>query len=273
MHQLHRSFVLGGTDDERALWIDRDGVHAVEQYVLAKYYLTTMVYRHQVRLITDQMITRAIVLGIEHDKNTELRDVFAYDGSQQFLDRYVQWDDAKFLVRFGQDAESEAGSSAMLRRLIERRLLKQVFSARILDFDATVRERLSQFSKPEFDAPREQLEKEIAELIRDYTKAEIDPRFVIVFGFDIRSVRASSRDDEGSIMVDCSPKPRTFEEESSLFASINERYSDGYVEVYAPVTWNDHTERKKLRSQLRSSIRKLLLEKCAGDQTDKGEAS
>jgi HD superfamily phosphohydrolase len=38
---------------EKSLMIDPDGIHAVEQYVLAKYYLTTNVYRHRVRLITD----------------------------------------------------------------------------------------------------------------------------------------------------------------------------------------------------------------------------
>ncbi len=46
----------------------------MEQYVLAKYYMTTNVYRHRVRLITDQMIIRAIVLGIEEDGLDDLRE-------------------------------------------------------------------------------------------------------------------------------------------------------------------------------------------------------
>lgn len=37
-----------------------DGVHAIEQFVMAKYYLTTMVYRHKVRLITDLISTDPI---------------------------------------------------------------------------------------------------------------------------------------------------------------------------------------------------------------------
>ena len=67
IHQLHRSLLLLGPDEDKELMIASDGVHAVEQYVLAKYYLTTTVYGHRVRLITDQMIVRALVLGIEED--------------------------------------------------------------------------------------------------------------------------------------------------------------------------------------------------------------
>jgi len=54
--------------EERVLAISIDGLHTLEQFVLAKYYMTTQVYRHRIRLITDQMIARAISLGIEEDK-------------------------------------------------------------------------------------------------------------------------------------------------------------------------------------------------------------
>ena len=67
--QLHRSLVLAGPKDEEELMVDEDGIHAVEQYVLAKYYLTKNVYRHKVRLISDQMLVRAIILGIEVDED------------------------------------------------------------------------------------------------------------------------------------------------------------------------------------------------------------
>ena len=44
--------------------VSADGVHALEQFVLAKYYLTAQVYSHRVRLVTDQMVVRAITLGV-----------------------------------------------------------------------------------------------------------------------------------------------------------------------------------------------------------------
>ena len=52
-------------NDDRSPAISIDGMHALEQFVLAKYYMTTQVYRHKIRLITDQMIERGIALGIE----------------------------------------------------------------------------------------------------------------------------------------------------------------------------------------------------------------
>ncbi|MGP8198139.1 MAG: HD domain-containing protein [Limisphaerales bacterium] len=44
IHQLQRSLLSEDLEGQRELIIRSDGVHAVEQFVLAKYYLTTMVY-------------------------------------------------------------------------------------------------------------------------------------------------------------------------------------------------------------------------------------
>ena len=70
--------------DERVLAISADGVHTLEQFVLAKYYMTTQVYRHKIRLITDSMIIRAIELGITEDKIDYLRQLYTFDGSREF---------------------------------------------------------------------------------------------------------------------------------------------------------------------------------------------
>src|SRR5438552_11387087 len=115
---MHRSLVLEGNEDEEELMIDQDGIHAIEQFVLAKYYLTTNVYRHKVRLITDQMIVRAIVLGIEKDGNPELKKLYAFDGSNTFVQDYTAWDDARFLGAFSAKEDSRCGQ--MLKCLRER---------------------------------------------------------------------------------------------------------------------------------------------------------
>ncbi|MGB2986824.1 MAG: HD domain-containing protein, partial [Phycisphaerae bacterium] len=211
--QLHRSLTLGGPEDERGLWIDPDGVHAVEQYVLAKYYMTSNVYRHKVRLITDQMITRAITLGVEHDEIEKLRSIYAFDGSDEFLQRYKQWDDCRFLNRFAGEGAPKGLCREMLRCLIERHLLKRVFSDRISNFeDARAREVLANLSKLEHDGVRKKLEAEAAALASREFNTEVDPRFVILFSFNIKSVRVSARDDERSIMVATSRGPRQFDE-------------------------------------------------------------
>ena len=40
-----------------------------------------------------------------------------------------------------------------------------------------------------------------------------------------------------------------------MFKSIDARYEDGFVEVYAPVTWNTRTERGRVLEKLKQPIR------------------
>lgn len=262
MHQLHRSFIVRENAGERELWIKPDGVHAVEQYILAKYYMTSNVYRHKVRLITDQMITRAITLGIEHDEIDALRSIYRYDGSDKYLKQYVQWDDHRFLEAFGGDAAPPGRCRDLLRRLERRRLLKRVYSTRIARFpDPEARAILADVSKPKYHDLRQSLESALAALISEELGTKVDAEFVILFAFSIKSVRTSARDDEHGIMVDTSP-PQQFEKESTLLVSIDEGYKDEYVEVYAPLDWDEQSKKRRLLANLNEPIRQLLIDKC-----------
>lgn len=92
LQQLHRELVvvLDPADGRKQLMVSADGVHALEQFVLAKYYLTAQVYSHRVRLVTDQMVVRAITLGIEEDKIPLLRELYSYDGEARFVENYYK---------------------------------------------------------------------------------------------------------------------------------------------------------------------------------------
>lgn len=260
IHQFHRSLLLGGPDDEKALMIDPDGIHAVEQYVLAKYYLTTNVYRHRVRLITDQMLVRAIRLGIDVENNDELRTLYTYDGSSQFFDNYRAWDDARFTTTFGTGPVGTSPCRELIARLRERRLLKRVFTSTLEEFEnPELREVLTKIEKKESAADRLKLEEAIAAEVQKVAGGTVDPRLVIIHVYTIKSVRVSSRNDEGSILVArAGQDPVPFEEESALFRSINEGYTEGYVEVYAPVTWDTETDKKRTRDRLRAPIRQCI---------------
>ena len=259
IHQLHRSLILFGPDDEKDLMIDPDGIHAVEQYVLAKYYLTSNVYRHRVRQITDQMIIRAICLGIDEDEVDALRRLYTFDGTDDFFEQYRGWDDARFLATFGGDDAPGKYSGELLRDLRGRRLLKRVFSCPLDEFSSVeLRRRLQTLDDLENKVQRGELESSIAAILPAIDGRPVESRFVIVHAYTIRSVRVSSRNDEASIMVVRDPNPRPFEQESALFRSINEGYAEGYVEVYAPVTWDTATDKKKLRRDLKGPIREQI---------------
>lgn len=267
MHQLHQSLVARGDEKDRGLWITKDGIHALEQYVLAKYYLTTMVYRHQVRLITNQMITRAIILGIEEDDNEELRGLFEYDGTDAFVNRYKTWDDAKFFARFSDEGPHETKCGQMLKRLATRRLLKQVFSKQMNKFaDPIVKDFLPRLCDTEHERIRSDIERGVAEVLRSACNGvddDIDVNNIIVFAFTIKSVRKTSRDEEeGGIMIATEPDPSRFEDESALFGSINERYSDGFVEVYAPVEWATPADKARVRAYVAEPIEKVICDLC-----------
>ncbi|MCX6633486.1 MAG: hypothetical protein NT090_00090 [Acidobacteria bacterium] len=132
MQQLHRELrVADDPTQGRQLMISKDGVHALEQFVLAKYFLTAQVYCHRVRLITDQMILRAIKLGIEEDQIQDLHDLYRYDGSDAFVRNYTQWDDSRFLLTFGASALKDTYCHEIVERLRTRRLLKVVFESTV----------------------------------------------------------------------------------------------------------------------------------------------
>jgi HD superfamily phosphohydrolase len=268
LQQMQRSLVTVGDEGEEELMIDLDGVHAVEQYVLAKYYMTANVYRHRVRLITDTMIGRAVKLGIESDRLEEMCRLYRFDGRDDFLKNYLGWDDSRFLETFcplHQDPPGEK-SGAMLRRLRERRLLKRVYADEIDTLDARVRETVRALPKPENDRIRDQVEQRIAEFLSRELGADVDPDFVIVHAYDIKSARETSSNDEEGILVRCTPTPRAFIEVSTLFKSIKTAYADKWVEVYAPAVWSDRGRRDELRGRWKEPIKGMITDVCLAER-------
>ena len=260
LHQVLQSVAdpAGG----KQLMVDPNGIHTLEQFVLAKYYLTTQVIRHRVRLITDQMLLRAICLAIEVDQIEDLAAIYRFDGSLDFIMRYLQWGDSKFLQNFAADSFRGKCSHALLEGLHHRKLLKLVYQTRLNELHVNAREALKEISKPENRPKRQELEKKLAQCIEEgwgLTKyGTLDPSwFVIVHSYTFKSVKEQSRNDESSILIN-RPTPVFFEDASTLFQSIDEKLSETLVEVYAPVHYSTPTERRNLRNRLRTQITSIL---------------
>lgn len=266
IQQMHRSLVVVGEGrDDEELMIEQDGVHAVEQFALAKYYMTANVYRHRVRLISDQMIGRGIRLGIEQDRVPELKRLYEYDGTGEFIRNYQQWDDGRFMEVFCPMHCEPPGalSGEMFRRLRERRLLKQVFSTRVESFDGRIREVISkQLLKPSCDSTRQAIEAEVAELLAEKLGQTVVADYVIVNVFGIKSVRESSRNEDAEILVRTGDAPRPFSEESRLFGSINEAFADNFIEVYAPIDWPNVDLKNELKQTWEAEIREVVKKHC-----------
>lgn len=113
----------GGESEESYLVIGEDGRFAVEQLVVAKHHMTWQVYAHRVRVITDSMIIRGLNLAILDDAH-EIKTYFNYEESQQFVEKFLKFDDESLGRAVLADGAGRAAS--IFRRLRERRLFKQV---------------------------------------------------------------------------------------------------------------------------------------------------
>ena len=112
-----------GSSDESFLVIDEHGRFALEQMFVAKYHMTQQVYSHRVRTITDAMIVRALVLAIEGGSE-EVARLFSHDGTEEFVRRYLRYDDSALALAVFEGSEHR--SKSIFRRLGERRLFKEI---------------------------------------------------------------------------------------------------------------------------------------------------
>jgi len=267
LQQLHREFsVAEDRIDGKQLMITPEGVHALEQFVLAKHYLTAQVYNHRVRRITDQMLVRGIVLGIEEDQVDELSRLYCYDGHEDFVKNYVHWDDSRFMLMFG--AESLRGKYChdLCQRLIQRRLLKQVFNAKLNVLPNNCRELIESITKPTKKVKRRGLEKKLAEAIQNcgiklQTNLSDPSNLVVVNSYAAKAVKELSRNDEAPILVrKGNDLPSTFENESDLFRSLSSKPGESFFAVYAPVEYENKAQKRNLQKKVEEPILKALEE-------------
>ena len=109
-----------------------DGIYAIEQFVIAKYHMTTQVYRHRIRLISDAMIVRALELGLDEDNLPWLKKLYAYDGSEEYISEFLKWDDTRLTTALLYPLESPGLATELFWRLKERKLFKSVFEEGVL---------------------------------------------------------------------------------------------------------------------------------------------
>ncbi|WP_131821630.1 hypothetical protein [Desulfofundulus australicus] len=194
-------------------------------------------------------------LGIVEDKLDYLVRLYKFDGTEDFLAEWLEWDDQRLAVTVCSRETPDGYCKMLFKNLLARRLHKRIFSQNIRDFtDPMVKLRLSE----KFSEVAEAIESTVGEQIG------LDPKLVIANKYTIRSVREQSQNSVGPIMVVKPGMKVTFEEESTLFRSINEAEKDEFIEVYAPVEFRDEKDKRiKLReyAEVISAIICDILEK------------
>ncbi|HTW90183.1 MAG TPA: HD domain-containing protein [bacterium] len=247
LDQLIISLTTMPGDRGREMVVDEDGTHAVEQFVLAKYYIYSQVYAHKVRLVTDAMINRALRLGIDEDEVEELRQVYAYDGSERYIAEYLQWDDEKLLRDFT-NKEKYDGTKVceLLTRLRQRRLYKQAYHMQVANVpDAATRDALDGV-EPDDKRLAALEEAVVAALAKK-------PHEVIISVYEIKNVKRAAH-SERSVLVKSEAGPRPLEEESVLFKSINEKMAEKYLDCYVAADYLDEHDKSELRKKVRGVV-------------------
>jgi len=240
VYDLHRLIdalrVHQDADEEQYLAISSDGINSVEQFVLAKYYMSVQVYYHKIRLITDEMIKRGIILGIEEDKIAWLKDLYTFDGTEEHLEEYLKWHDEKLILEILSERTPNGLAKRFFTRLTNRDLLKCIFSAKEKEFEKAAPEiRHLVFTEPTPDKFCLVLEKNVAE----------------AYGFEANLVIAKvvkfkpATQTESEIIVLRPSQPTPFHEASTLFSSVDEAIKEQRIEVYAPAVYEERTKKKQ----------------------------
>jgi hypothetical protein len=239
------------------LCIEYDGINALEQFVLAKYYMIRQVYFHKVRLVSDAMIIRGIELGIEKDNIVFLKKLFNYQDDEKYFNLFLDWWDDKIFVKL-RNNKNKGYAADIFNKLFERNLFKRIYSVDMKELKrytkASLRRRLLDIHSSENKKLKKLIEESIARAFN------IKPKeYVIANSFKIKSVREMSRDSEGAVAVKLKDgKISDFEQTSTIFRSINESLKDVYFEVYAPVVYKDLRDKNEKLKAYSKEIQNIL---------------
>jgi hypothetical protein len=232
--------------DDRFLAISRDGIHVLEQFVLAKYYMSTQVYRHRIRLITDEMIGRAISLGIESDGVGWLKSLYSYDGTIDFIKEYLTWNDERLTVKILEE-RPDTYVCSIFRRLTERRLLKCILDLTAKEIEDP-QTRMFVFAEERDEAFHAALEGLIADRWR------FDRNLVICNRITIKSAVKT----ESEVTVLHPGRPRLFREESTLFGAVNQAIQEDRFQVYAPAEYTDQRDKNRQSREFYTEILDMI---------------
>ena len=116
--------------DGTQLGLKEDGIHAIEQLLLAKYHMNIQVYQHRIRRITDAMLVRGVELAMEAGIE-EVKNIYEFDNNFEYLSNFIGYDD-NALVR-AIVSKSDGWAKKYFESIINRKLLKEIFNVEIND--------------------------------------------------------------------------------------------------------------------------------------------
>jgi uncharacterized protein len=245
---------------EKVIAVKESGKHAIEQYVISKYHMSTQVYKHKIRLVSDAMIVNGLDLGINEDGLQFLKDIYFYEENDRYVENYLQWDDSRIFNEILHHTE-KGYCKEIFTRLKQRRLFKSIYHRNIKDFENPIhRDFLGKLnSHPQLKVDLQNI---IAIYLTKKVKFEVLKQFILIVTFGVKSFRdEKSKDNIGEILIKFDDgRIEKFEEQSTLFQSISKQEREQFIEIFAPISWESDKKKKELRKIFNQEIHPLIID-------------
>jgi len=269
LDRLISELIIAEDQGEQVLAASKDGMYAVEQFVLAKYHMHRQVYGHRIRLITDAMIVRALELGINDDQLPFLKELYEYEDNREYIRNYLEWNDIRLINEILNEENKGKFVYDFFKRLVERRLFKRVFTTRIdyekIASDVFARFRLVEFFKVDSEKFKRKIERKVAKYLSSFIGNEIDSNYVISNVYAIKSLRnkpikEEEKKKEDSIKIIEGNNVLDIEDISTLLHSIDDSFEERFIDIYAPIAYKDDADKKRKLIRFENEIGPLIVE-------------
>lgn len=247
------------SNNERQLGIDKEGVFAVEQFLLANYHMRVQVYYHRIRRIVDAMLIKGLEFAIEKDRVKEIINIYKFKENKSFLKNYLTSDDEKVFEIILSQSSSKKISKKYFEWLRLRKLFKEIFSIEIssqnFDNDDVILKGIKNISEKTLN----NIAEEVAKIFSEHDK-DIRPEFIIV---DKQSVSnptfrmPGKLIDVSSILVNINKVRKDFSITSGIFSNPAVEPNKEFLYIYLPLNL-EKEEREKLKKRYHSKILEII---------------
>ncbi|RZN34083.1 MAG: HD domain-containing protein [Methanosarcinales archaeon] len=114
--------------DGTQLGIKEEGIHAIEQLLLAKYHMNVQVYQHRIRRITDAMLVRGVEFALE-ERIEDVENVYKFNNGSDYLSHFIQYDDTTLVHAIL--SKSNGWAKKYFESITNRKLFKEIFDVEI----------------------------------------------------------------------------------------------------------------------------------------------
>ena len=249
LEKIIESFRVHHRGIESVLVISDEGIHALEQLLLAKHHMTQQIYHHRVRSISDAMIIRGIGIAIRED-NQELKKLYQYKKTREFINNYMDYHDERLIDSLRRCGQGKARN--MFERIYERRLFKMIGELSLNNIKNPIDNRRIH------QADGEQIRKWEERIAEDFV---IDPYDVIVKKLHIRNPNYGSQsysfDPEAILIFDeMQSDLRKLSDYEIIIARLSSDTPDLVnIQVYvSPDGWS----RQQEESHLQEKVQEIL---------------